>query len=94
MAGWHEAAFQGGNMIDPTPIIYWVQPDGSRIMEWPDGDLMIYSKEEWALCRSSLPRGETVYADYCAPEVDTSDIPETDEGWFKGAKLKMPDRDP
>ena len=24
---------------DPTPIIYWVQPDGSCKMEWPDGEV-------------------------------------------------------
>lgn len=45
-------------MYDPTPVIYWVQPDGSCRMEWPDGDVIYFSKQEWEAWCLSIKRGE------------------------------------
>jgi len=41
---------------DPTPIISWVQPDGSCRMEWPDGEVLVFSKEEWEAWRDGIKR--------------------------------------
>jgi hypothetical protein len=43
-------------MDDPTPVINWMQPDGSCRQEWPDGQVMIFSAEEWQRRLAALAR--------------------------------------